>query len=348
MSTVLHYHRGRVALHAILEGLRVRPGDEVILQAYTCAAVVEPLLRLGVRPVYADIDRDSFGPDPDRIAEAVTSRTRAVIVQHTFGIPVPVEEIDVDVPIIEDCAHVTPGLIDTSRSAAAFYSFEWGKPVVAGLGGTAVVHDPELAAAMRDGYARYTAPPGLRELMTNAEYLAFRAADRAGMVWRLRALYRRLAGMGLVVGSYPPDPRVSPEYGWRMSTGTRRRLAARIAAGHTELKRRRELADAYEIEMHRIVPGMPLRFPAVVADKDEALRTAGAAGLEIGSWFATPVHPLSGPDLALAGYTPGSCPNAEWAAEHVVTLPVRAATRRDSIGRAADLLADLRPVGAHV
>ncbi|GAA1582122.1 hypothetical protein GCM10009828_002660 [Actinoplanes couchii] len=319
----------------------------MILQAYTCAAVVEPLLRLGVKPVYVDIDRESFGPDPDLIAEAVTSRTRAVIVQHTFGIPVPVEEIDVDVPIIEDCAHVTPGLIDTSRSAAAFYSFEWGKPVVAGIGGSAVVHDPELADVMWEHYARYTAPPESRELMTDAEYLAFRAADRAGVVWRMRSLYRQLSGMGLVVGSYAPDPRTSAEYGWRMSQGTRSRLAARIATGRAELKRRRELTDAYEIELHRVVPGVPLKFPAVVADKQEALLAAAAAGLELSDWFATPVHPLSGVDLARAGYVAGSCPNAEWAAAHVVTLPVRAATRRDSIGRAADLLAELRPVGAH-
>ncbi|WP_430789344.1 DegT/DnrJ/EryC1/StrS family aminotransferase [Actinoplanes sp. G11-F43] len=346
-STILHYHRGRVALHAILEGLRVRPGDEVVVQAYTCAAVVEPLLRLGVTPVYADIDPDSFGPDPDAIAAAVTGRTRAVIVQHTFGVPAPVEEIDVDVPVIEDCAHVTPGLIDTSRSAAAFYSFEWGKPVVAGIGGTAVVHDAELATAMRANHHRYTAPPSRRELMIGAEYAAYRASERAGIVHRLRALYRRLAGMGLVVGSYAPDPRASPEYGWRMSCGTRRRLTARITAGRAELHRRRQIADAYEIEFQRLMPGVPLRFPVLVGDKAGALRAAAEAGVELGDWFATPVHPLSGPDLAAAGYTAGSCPNAEWAAAHVVTLPVRSTTRPPDVGRAADLLNEFRAVDAH-
>lgn len=335
MSTILHYHRGRVALHAILAGLRVRTGDEVILQAFTSAAVVEPLLRLGVRPVYADIDRESFGPDPDSVTDLLTDRTRAVIVQHTFGIPVPVEELDVDVPIIEDCSQVTPGLIDTARSAAAFYSFEWDTPVTAGLGGTAVVHDPELASTMRDAYARYTAPPTLRELLTDAEYVAYRTAEKAGVAGRLRDLHRSVGGW------HPPDPHTSPEYGWRMAIGTRRRLTERIHASRGELKRRRELADAYEIELHRIVPGVPLRFPAVVADKEQAIRAATAAGLELGGWYATPVHPLSGSDLAFAGYRPGSCPNAEWAAAHVVTWPVRATTRRDTIGRAADLIARL-------
>ena len=347
MSTVLHYYRGRVALRAILEGLGARAGDEVVVQAYTCAAVVEPLLRMRLRPVYADIDPVTFGPDPAAVRAAVGPRTRAVIVQHTFGIPAPVGRLGVDVPVIEDCAHTVPGTIDHSGSAAAFYSFEWGKPVVAGLGGTAVAHDPGLAAAMLDGYPRYTAPPSRRELMTEAEYAAYRVAAGAGVLWRMRSLYRRLAGLGVVVGSYAPDPWSSPEYGWRMSRGTRGRLPARIADGRAELGLRRRVADAYERAFDRGVPGIPLRFPVPVADKPGTLRAAAAAGLELGDWFATPVHPLSGPDLAAAGYTAGSCPHAEHAAAHVVTLPVRASVSPDTVARAVAVLARTEPVVSH-
>lgn len=63
--------------------------------------------------------------DPARVTEAVTSPTRAVIVQHTLGIPAPVDRIRVDAPIIEDCGHVTPGVLvrastrpDTTARAA--------------------------------------------------------------------------------------------------------------------------------------------------------------------------------------------------------------------------------------
>ena len=347
MSTVLHYHRGRVALHAILRGLGARAGDEVVLQAYTCAAVVEPLLRLGIRPVFTDIDRGTFGPDPALIRAAVTARTRAVIVQHTFGIPAPVDRIPAGVPVIEDCAHVTPGAIDTSRSAAAFHSFEWGKPAVAGFGGTAIVHDPVLAATMRADHERLAPPPPSRELIMAAEYLAYRAAAGTGAVWRLRSLYRRLARAGMVVGSYTTDPSASPEYGWRMSRGTRSRLPGALAAARSDLRRRRRVADAYENALALPpVPGVPLRIPVVVADKPGVLRAAAAAGVELGDWFATPVHPLSGADLTAAGYTPGSCPNAEWAAAHVVTLPVRASTGPAAVARAAGLLTSLETVTA--
>ncbi|MEV6300072.1 DegT/DnrJ/EryC1/StrS family aminotransferase [Actinoplanes sp. NPDC051861] len=338
MNEVLHYYRGRVALHAILEGLGVRPGDEVVVQAYTCAAVVEPLMRLGVRPVYADIDRETFGPDPDRIRDAVTARTRAVIVQHTFGIPAPLDRMPGGVPIIEDRAHLTAGTVDDERSVAAFYSYEWGKPVVAGVGGTAVVHDPGLAAEMRIRYDRLASPPPKREALMTAEYLAFRLAAGTGLVWRLRSLYRRLAGMGVVVGSYAPDPSTSPEYGWRMSRTVRWRLPARIAASRDEIALRRRVAAAYHTELTRrgvqhAAADLPLRIPVVVADKERTLREAAAAGIELGDWFVSPVHPLRGTDLAAAGYVTGSCPVAEWAAEHVVTLPVRATTPLPDIFR---------------
>ena len=348
MSTVLHYYRGRVALHAILRGLGARPGDEVVLQAFTCAAVVEPLLRLGLRPVYTDIDRATFGPDPASMSAAITPRTRAVIVQHTFGHPAPVDRIAGDVPVIEDCAHVTPGMIDTSANAAAFYSFEWGKPAVAGFGGTAVVHEAELAAAMRADYERLVPPPPRRELIMAAEYLAYRAASSAGGLWRLRTLYRRLARAGVVVGSYAPDPSTSPEYDWRMSRGTRSRLPGALAAARSDLGRRRRVAEAYGVLLGRpAAPGVPLRIPVVVADKAAALRAAAGAGVELGDWFTSPVHPLTGAGLAAAGYAGGSCPNAEWAAAHVVTLPVRSSTRPETVTRAAGLLTSLEAVAAH-
>ncbi|WP_229072814.1 DegT/DnrJ/EryC1/StrS family aminotransferase [Actinoplanes sp. DH11] len=351
MNDVLHYYRGRVALHAILRGLGAGPGDEVVVQAYTCAAVIEPLLRLRARPVYADIDRGTFGLDPAGLAALLTPRTRAIVVQHTFGIPSPMAEIlpiarAAGVPVIEDCAHMTPGTVTPAGSAASFWSFEWGKPVVAGVGGTAVVHDPALAAEMRAAYSRYAAPPPAREAMMAAEYLAYRVAAGTGVLWRLRAMYRRLAGLGVVTGSYSPDPMSSPEYGWRMSRTVRRRLPSRVAAGRVAAARRRRVTG-------RELPYVPHRIPVVTGDKDRVLRGAARAGVEAGDWFATPVHPLTGADLAAAGYVAGSCPNAEWAAAHVVTLPVRPGTRPADIERAVAVLTRIEreesgaaPVGA--
>ncbi|MGX6600620.1 DegT/DnrJ/EryC1/StrS family aminotransferase [Micromonosporaceae bacterium Da 78-11] len=352
--TVLHYYRGRVALHAILEGLGIAPGDEVVVQAYTCAAVVEPLRRLGLRPVYVDIDRYTRTMDLDLLGAALTVRTRAVVVQHTFGVPVDLAAVlaitgPAGVPVIEDCAHVTSGPARGPLGAAgvaAFFSYEWGKPVVAGVGGLAVVNDEALAAVMQARYAGYTAPPVARELVMSAQYLAYRAATRAGLVWRLRALYRRLSALGLIVGSYDADPDNSREYGWRMCRTVRWRLPGRIRRAQAAVPGRHRLAERLRTALDELGLGeldarprpVPSRVAVVVADKARVLREAAGLRVELGDWFATPVHPLAGEQLTDAGYVPGSCPNAEWAAEHVVTLPVRADIRTAEVDRALRLL----------
>lgn len=348
-----HYYRGRVALHAALRALRTVPGDEVVVQAYTCAAVVEPLLRLGLRPVYVDIDAATYTMDPDRLRAALTPRTRAVIVQHTFGNPADLAAIaaicgPAGVPVVEDCAHVTEpderGPVG-GTGVAAFYSFEWGKPVIAGVGGSLVVHDPDLAAAVRADQAEYVAPPMPREAVMSAQFLAHRAASRLGVTWRLRALYRRLARLGLVVGSYQADPDASPEYRWRMTRSVRRRLPGRLRRARLGLPRRRAIAARYREELPRLgfaVPPdggtVPLRVPVAVADKARALSVAAERRVEVGDWFTTPVHPLSGDALAAVGYREGSCPRAEWAAAHVITFPVREDTTPDDVEATIRLL----------
>ncbi|WP_433290659.1 GNAT family N-acetyltransferase [Actinoplanes sp. CA-030573] len=348
------YYRGRVALYAILRGLGAVPGDEIIVPGYTCAAVVEPLIRLGLVPVFVDIDPFTYGPDPGRVADAVTSRTRAIIVQHTFGSISPDLSafIGMGLPVIEDCAHVTgPHEV---RGVAAFFSYEWGKPIVAGVGGTAVVRDPALASIMRRQYATFRTPPVSREAMMSAQYAAFSLVDRTGMVWRLRSLYRRLAGLGLVVGSYSVDPSASPEYAWRMTRSVRRRLPSRTRTAALLVPRRDAVAERYRAGLERLSlltppagTGPLLRMPVPVADKAALVRIAAQQRLEVGEWFATPVHPLSGEALRAAGYTPGSCPNGEWAADHLITFPVRGNVRDADVDRGLRLVGDAlgRPSG---
>ncbi|XVV08164.1 GNAT family N-acetyltransferase [Actinoplanes sp. CA-131856] len=349
MSDFLFY-RGRVALHAILRGLGVSPGDEVIVQAYTCAAVIEPLQRLQAVPVYVDIDRATYTMNLDLLADAITDRTRAIVVQHTFGTPVDLERvlsIAGDLPVVEDCAHLTEpaerGPVGAT-GVAAFYSYEWGKPVVAGVGGKAVVNDERLAATMAEQYEAYTPPPSRREAVMTAQFLAHRMATGLGVTWRLRALYRRLSKLGLVVGSYAADVAASPEYDWRMTRSVRRRLPRRTAEARKAITRRTTVAARYRAGVTRLgfdvpTPLMPpLRVPVAVADKRGLLDAAARKRLEVGDWFATPVHPLTGEALEAAGYRPGSCPNAEWAAEHVVSFPVRADVDPHDVECGIDLL----------
>src|SRR5207302_769094 len=106
----LLYYRGRVALYDILRRLRVGPGDEVLLQAFTCVAVPEAIMATGATPVWVDLAANSVNLDPTDLAAKINPRTRAVIVQHTFGVPADLDAILPVVerhglPLVEDCCH---------------------------------------------------------------------------------------------------------------------------------------------------------------------------------------------------------------------------------------------------
>jgi len=67
-------------------------GDEVIVQSFTCNAVINPILKLEALPVYVDIAED-LNIDIHKIEEKITSRTKVLIVQHTFGMPCQIDAI---------------------------------------------------------------------------------------------------------------------------------------------------------------------------------------------------------------------------------------------------------------
>jgi dTDP-4-amino-4,6-dideoxygalactose transaminase len=167
-QNTFYFYRGRVALGALLRALNLKAGDEVLLQAFTCLAVPSPIVGLGLRPVYLDITRRSYNLDPDQMEGRITGRTRAIIVQHTFGIPAEMAAIIAlakkhKLAVIEDCCHVLGSRYQGEDLGcigdAAFYSYEWGKPFVIGLGGAAVVHSPELSQKVRSLYEKFVFPP---------------------------------------------------------------------------------------------------------------------------------------------------------------------------------------------
>lgn len=104
---------GRDALLATLRAIGITPGDEVILQGFTCGVVPNSIHAAGGVPIYCDIDPQTLNIDISKFHHTITSRTRAVICQHTFGIPAEAKKIKTicerrGIMFIEDCAHIIP------------------------------------------------------------------------------------------------------------------------------------------------------------------------------------------------------------------------------------------------
>jgi dTDP-4-amino-4,6-dideoxygalactose transaminase len=150
---------GTSALHLAMRCLDIGPGDEVVTVSMSFIATAWPILYLGARPVFVDIDPRRYTMDPAKLEAAVTARTKAIVPVHLYGQCAdmnPILEIAAahGVPVIEDAAQAHGaeygGRRAGSMGAMACFSFYAGKNLGAcGEGGALVTDDPDLANRAR-------------------------------------------------------------------------------------------------------------------------------------------------------------------------------------------------------
>lgn len=112
---------GTDALQIALMALGLKPGDEVITPSFTFIATVEVVALLQLKPVFADVDRDTFTMNTESLKKAITSRTRAIIPVHLYGQCSNMEEIlaladEHNIPVIEDNAQAIGGFYQQNGS----------------------------------------------------------------------------------------------------------------------------------------------------------------------------------------------------------------------------------------
>jgi dTDP-3-amino-3,4,6-trideoxy-alpha-D-glucose transaminase len=146
---------GTDALTLALRALGVGPGDEVVVPSFTFYASSEAVPPTGARPVFCDVDPETFCVTPETVKAAMTPRTKAVIVVHLFGNVAPVAEIEaLGVPVVEDAAQAAGSLSTAGRPGAlgtvATFSFFPSKNLGAfGDGGAVTTNDDEVAERVR-------------------------------------------------------------------------------------------------------------------------------------------------------------------------------------------------------
>lgn len=111
---------GTDALHLALKACGIKPGDEVITSPFTFVATIEAIVYCGATPVFADLDAKTFNLDPDQIEEKITSKTRAVLPVHLYGLACEMDQLMAiakkhNLAVIEDCAQATGSEFDHKK-----------------------------------------------------------------------------------------------------------------------------------------------------------------------------------------------------------------------------------------
>ncbi len=343
------FWKGRVALYAILKAIGIKEGDEIILPAFTCVVVPNPIIYLGAKPVYVDIDSKTFNIDVNKIEEKITDKTKAILAQNTFGLSSDLDKIKelakkYNLWVIEDCAHGFGGTYKGQKNGtvadAAFYSTQWNKPFSTGLGGIAVTKNKEIAQKLKELEEKTIKPSKKEELMLKTLLNIREKIVSSNTYWFALKTYRFLSEKNIIVGSSQgyelEKPTMPPNFLKGFSETQAKKGIEYFEKINGEykidliIKHRKKIANCYKEILSDLgfePPYEPdyaehtfLKFPLLVKNREKFFYLAEKEKIELGDWFLSPIHPIQR-NFELWSYKYGKNPIGEFASRHIVNLP---------------------------
>jgi perosamine synthetase len=356
------FSAGRVALYALLKALGIGSADEVLLQVPTHVVVPNAIRYAGASPVFVDCSLDNYNIDFADAERKITSRTRALVLQHTFGIPADIDRAlalasRYNLVLVEDCVHSLGseyrGRRVGSFGHAAFFSTEETKTISSTMGGVAVTNDDQLAAKLRE--FQNGCPWQPRSLVARylLKFVLYWFLTEPHLHVLTRAVYESL-GRRLPL----PEPTSREEaFGKRPRIYEQRFTHAQAQLVRRQLRRidcnlahRRRVADAYAERLSAggfraaSIPAhgkaAMLRYPVWVESRKNAVRDARRHAV-LGTWFTSVLEEAEALDVQ--GFIPGSCPRAEAATRHLVNLPIHSRVTEHDIARIAAAILESSP-----
>lgn len=331
---------GRMALYAALQALELKPGDEVILPAFTCVVVPNALIYAGLVPVYADIDAHTFNLDPSQIEKHLTPRTRALYLQSTFGLISGYSQIRAiaerhQLLLIEDAAHSlgarTDGKPSGSLGDVAFFSTDHSKVINTVVGGMVTTSRKDVASRLRAIQAqtpRLSSSIVRRLLFTFVVEQVFFSNVLLWIGEPLSRVFGKLKwhfffsdemSVSLPQRNYP--------YPCQLPSPLALIGSSQLDQLSSNLDHRRKIAAECEsilranpqLSAEKFQNSAWLRYSFVVEDR-EKFESFMSDRFTLGTWFTSVVHGRN-TDLEAVGYQSGSCPIAERIARTIVNVP---------------------------
>lgn len=299
-------NNGTSALHLAMLALGVGPGDEVIVPANTFIATAWGVSYTGATPVFADCTADTWEIDPKSVEEKITEKTKGIIGVHLYGQPFEYNKIREIADkhglfVVEDCAQAHNALYEGKQVGSlgelGCFSFYPGKNLYAfGEGGSVTTDNEEY----------YKHINRLKNQGSDIRYYH----DEIGYNMRLEGLQGAVLSVSL---KYLPE--------WTKQ---------RIAIGERYLKEITNPLITMQAHPDNTKPVYHL-FVITVPNREEFMNYMEEQNIECNMHYPLPCHLQKA--YAYLGYRKGDCPNAEYLAEHCVTLPLFPEMKDEEVDR---------------
>lgn len=339
VSSAVSFVSGRGALYSVLKALGVGKDDEIIMQAFTCVAVSDSIIATDAKPVYVDIG-ETLNIDTSDLVKKISKNTKAIIVQHTFGIPADMTRITeisekYKIPIIEDCAHSIGVDVKGKKlgtfGIASIFSFGRDKAFSSVCGGMAITKNQDLGEKIKKLRDNLDYPSSSWIVSQLFHPIAFSF---------ILPLYNIFLGKILLVffqklhfltfPMYPQEKKGKIEEAFIKKMPN---ALASLALNQFKKINRfnstrnyfvdyyiEELSEntSYKIPYDSVAP--LLRFPVLTEKRDEIMQKLKKHRIYVGKWYSEIIDP-KGVDFESIGYKMGSCPRAEYVASRILNLP---------------------------
>jgi dTDP-4-amino-4,6-dideoxygalactose transaminase len=339
------FNSGRSAFYAILKALDLGQQNNVAIQSFTCNAVPNPILWAGLEPLYIDCNKDDLNISADDLKAKINARTRAVVVQHAFGMPAQMDKIreicsQNNLILIEDCAHSLGaeynGIKVGSHSRVAFFSFSRDKIISSVYGGMAVTNDLDISEKLRQQQEKF-GPPSyfwtfqqlLHPILLQYIILPIYSFLSLGKLILIISQFFHLLSKAV---SWNEKRGIRPEY---FPKALPNALAILALNQFNKLEKfnshRQKIAEFYYNNLANsgfILPerflerrNVYLRFVLRHKDAHSIIYKAWHKhNMLLGDWYTTPVAPFD-TKVEEIKYIEGSCKNAENLAKRTLNLP---------------------------
>jgi len=349
----ISFASGRMGFYAVMRILNITEGDDVVLTGSTCSVMVNAVLRIGARPIYADIDPTTLGSCPEKIKHCITAKTKLVVAQHSFGIPCRISEIagmcrNQNIFLLEDCA-LAVGSKVRGRSVgtfgdAALFSTDHTKPINTFTGGGIYTENAEISQMLREVQAESQSlsleKQSVMYHQVRYENTHCLPGDYGRFCLTEVVRSRFAAYVGRRVSPFLDDdstanPNSEYPYPAKMPPFLAQLGIHELDCWSEVSKKRHERLERYlqlfsgaalkeRLPMAYFDPELyivPLRF--VWADPDAHSRTKKLSRYlhTEGFWFRTPIV-ATHESLANFFYAPGCCPVSEKIGKQIINLPV--------------------------
>jgi dTDP-4-amino-4,6-dideoxygalactose transaminase len=320
------------ALQLSLAAAGIGPGDEVITTPFTFVATINAIEHVGATPVLVDIDPVTLNIEPAAVAAAVTPRTRAVVPVHFAGRPLDVAGLYAladahDLWIVEDAAHAIGAVAEGRRVGASrhprslcCFSFYPNKNLASAEGGAICLADPDVAARLGDLRLHGLSSDAWDRYRTDEYRPSLAVAAGFKSNWTDLQAAIALPQLDKLEGFLAVREHLAEAYDSLLAGVPGVTAVARPAPG---------LATRHALHLYQVVieAGAPARDRVVQRLLDRGI---GAAV----HYIAVHRHPH------YAGRLGGPFPVADWASEHLLTLPLHLHLSMDDVRRVARELGD--------